>query len=47
MYGVCAMGNKGGEHTIFMLKRQLQQVMEQIACERVEDFPKHLIRDDV
>lgn len=46
MYGVCAMGNKGGEHTIFMLKRQLQQVMEQIACERVEDFPNHLIRDD-
>jgi L-lactate dehydrogenase (cytochrome) len=47
MYGVCAMGNKGGEHTIFMLKRQLQQVMEQIACERVEDFPNHLIKDDV
>jgi L-lactate dehydrogenase (cytochrome) len=46
MYGVCAMGKTGGEHTIFMLKRQLQQVMEQIACERVEDFPNHLIRDD-
>jgi L-lactate dehydrogenase (cytochrome) len=26
-----------------MLKRQLQQVMEQIACERVSDFPNHLV----
>ena len=43
MYGVCALGNRGGLHTIAMLKRQLQQVMEQIACERVEDFPKHLV----
>lgn len=43
MYGVGALGDKGGDHTITMLKRQLQQVMEQIGCERVEDFPKHLI----
>lgn len=43
MYGVGALGEKGGAHTITMLKRQLQQVMEQVACERVEDFPKHLI----
>jgi len=43
MYGVGALGKKGGDHTITMLKRQLQQVMEQVACERVEDFPKHLI----
>ncbi|MEM9158525.1 MAG: alpha-hydroxy acid oxidase [Verrucomicrobiota bacterium] len=43
MYGVGALGKKGGDHTIIMLKRQLQQVMEQIACERIEDFPNHLI----
>ena len=43
MYGVGALGKKGGAHTITMLKRQLQQVMEQVACERVADFPKHLI----
>lgn len=43
MYGVGALGKTGGLHTIFMLKRQLQQVMEQLACERVADFPKHLI----
>ena len=43
MYGVGALGSKGGDHTITMLKRQLQQVMEQVACERVTDFPKHLV----
>jgi L-lactate dehydrogenase (cytochrome) len=45
MYGVGALGKKGGHHTFTMLKRQLQQVMEQVACERVENFPSHLIRD--
>ena len=45
MYGVGALGKDGGDHTITMLKRQLQQVMEQIACPRVEDFPKHLIKE--
>lgn len=44
MYGVGALGKKGGSHTITMIKRQLQQVMEQVACPRVSDFPKHLIR---
>ena len=43
MYGVGALGKKGGDHTMTMLKRQLQQVMEQIACEKITDFPKHLI----
>ncbi len=44
MYGVAALGNKGGNHTISILKVQLQQVMEQICCERVTDFPDHLIQ---
>ncbi|MGJ3241797.1 MAG: alpha-hydroxy acid oxidase [Opitutales bacterium] len=43
MYGVCALGKRGGDHTIYMLQRQLQQVMEQVACERPRDFPKHRI----
>jgi len=43
MYGVGALGARGGDHTITMLKRQLQQVMEQIACECVGDFPQHLV----
>lgn len=44
MYGVSAMGKKGGDHTISLLKTQLQQVMEQIGCERIEDFPSHLVK---
>ncbi|WP_020571573.1 alpha-hydroxy acid oxidase [Neolewinella persica] len=43
MYGTAALGDKGGNHTIAMLKMQLQQVMEQLCCERVEDLPSHLI----
>lgn len=43
MYGVAALGEKGGDHTISLLKRELQQVMEQICCEEVQDFPNHLI----
>lgn len=43
MYGVGALGAQGGDHTMIMLKRQLQQIMEQLACEKVEDFPNHLI----
>lgn len=43
MYGVAALGNEGGDHTISILKVQLQQVMEQICCEKVSDFPKHLV----
>ncbi|MBQ4914038.1 alpha-hydroxy-acid oxidizing protein [Maribacter sp. MMG018] len=42
MYGVGALGNKGGDHTISMLKTQFKQVMDQLCCERVEDLPKHL-----
>lgn len=42
MYGVAAMGKHGGDHTISLLKTQLQQVMEQVGCEKVEDFPKYL-----
>jgi len=40
MYSVAALGNLGGDHIMSILKTQLQQVMEQICCERVTDFPK-------
>lgn len=43
MYGVSALGNEGGNHTISILKTQLQQVMEQICCTTTVDFPNHLI----
>jgi L-lactate dehydrogenase (cytochrome) len=43
MYGVAALGNRGGQHTIGMLKTQFRQVMEQLCCETVNDLPSHLI----
>jgi len=43
MYGVAALGNEGGNHTISILKTQLKQVMEQVCCASVKDLPKHLI----
>lgn len=47
MLGVCALGRYGGHHTFEMLKKQLQQVMEQVGCEKVCDLPKHLIPTSV
>ncbi len=44
MYGVAALGRDGGNHTIALLKLELQQVMEQICCEQVQDLPLHLSR---
>ena len=44
MYGVAALGKAGGKHTISLLKTQLQQVMEQIGCEKVAELPRHLVR---
>ncbi|MFV9551376.1 alpha-hydroxy acid oxidase [Algibacter sp. PT7-4] len=44
MYGVSALGKKGGNHTISLLKTELQQVMEQLCCEKTSHFPNHLIK---
>ncbi|MFC3198853.1 alpha-hydroxy-acid oxidizing protein [Parapedobacter deserti] len=43
MYGVAALGQRGGDHTIAMFKAQLKQVMEQVCCENVVDFPSVLV----
>jgi len=42
MYGVAALGEKGGDHTISLLKVQLQQIMDQLCCATTADFEKHL-----
>lgn len=44
MYGVGALGNKGGIHTINCLTLQLTQIMNQLRCKNVADLPKHLVR---
>ncbi len=43
MYGVGALGKKGGDHTIALLKAQLKQVMEQVCCEKISDFPETVV----
>ena len=30
MYGVSALGSKGGNHTISIIKKELNQIMEQL-----------------
>lgn len=42
MYGVAALGQNGGEHTIGMLKAQLSQAMDQIGCENVENLQEFI-----
>lgn len=44
MYGVAALGDEGADHTIVILKRQLQQVLDQLCCQRVGDLPSCLIK---
>jgi L-lactate dehydrogenase (cytochrome) len=39
------MGKQGGVQAITILKRQLQQVMEQVACKTIEDFPDYLLQE--
>ena len=44
MYGVAALGNQGGNHTISLLKAELQQVLEQVCCEEVKNLPRHIFK---
>lgn len=38
MYGVGALGKRGGDHTMHLLKTQLKQVMEQMSLENTKDL---------
>ena len=44
MYGVGALGDEGGEHTINMFKAHLYQVMQQVTIEKVSQFPERLLK---
>ena len=43
MFGVCAMGSKGGDQVVEILQKELQQVLEQLGCENPQELHKHLI----
>jgi len=44
IYGVGALGNKGGFHTINSLTLQITQIMNQLGCNTVADLPKYLVK---
>lgn len=44
VYGVGALGDKGGIHTINSLTLQLTQIMNQLGCSNVADLYKHLVK---
>ena len=44
MYGTAALGSKGGNHTISILKKQFQQVMDQLCCENIKDLPNFILQ---
>ena len=45
MYGVSALGNKGGDQTALILKKQLTQVMQQLCCEHIYELRERLVKD--
>jgi L-lactate dehydrogenase (cytochrome) len=45
MYGVGALGQEGGRHTISMLKTQLKQVMEQLGCSAPSELYQYLLSE--
>lgn len=47
MYAVAALGSKGGDHAIALLKTQLQQVMEQLCCGDTTSLSLHLMQQRV
>ncbi len=38
MYGVSALGSKGGNHTISVLKIELTQIIEQLNCQNIKEL---------
>lgn len=45
MYGVGALGKKGGDQVAQILKREFLQVMQQLNCDKIENLPDFLIRE--
>ncbi len=41
MYGVGALGKVGGDHSICLIKKGLQQVIKQLSNQTTNDFQNH------
>lgn len=44
VYGVGALGQQGGVHTINALTLQITQIMNQLGCEKIADLPNFLVK---
>jgi L-lactate dehydrogenase (cytochrome) len=42
MYGVCALGDRGGDQVVEIIQTQLRQVLEQLGCETIAELPQRL-----
>lgn len=47
MFGCAALGEAGADQVAQILKREFQQVMEQVCCKEVKDLPNHLIKNGI
>lgn len=43
IYGVAALGSRGGLHTYDILYSELKQLLEQLHCQSVDRLPNHLV----
>lgn len=43
MYGVGALGNEGGDHTMNMFKAHLYQIMQQLSIDKIDRFAERLL----
>lgn len=42
LYGVCALGRRGADHTVHILRQELKAVLVQLGCVRPQDLPRFL-----
>ncbi len=45
MFGVAALGRKGGDHVISVLREELRSTMGQIGCEELTDLPRFVWKE--
>jgi isopentenyl diphosphate isomerase/L-lactate dehydrogenase-like FMN-dependent dehydrogenase len=47
MFGVAALGHRGGDHVMNILKAELQSAMGQLGCATIEELPKALVSSNL
>ena len=47
MFGVAALGHRGGDHVMNILKAELQSAMGQLGCATIEALPSSLVSSNL